>query len=60
MFVQTVWVIEKPAKSGSCRIPGMDFLTSLLEYFTEEQSFQADEKYENSHNFSSFIAIAKL
>lgn len=46
-MITEVFVQTKPAKSCSCRIPGMDFFTSLLEYFTEEQSYQADEKYEN-------------
>lgn len=56
VFVQTAWVMEKPVKYCSCRIPGMDFLTSLVEYFTEEQSSQAHEKYKHSHN-SSFSML---
>lgn len=61
MSGQTVWVIEKPAKFCSCRTPGMDFLISLLEYFTEQQqSFQADEKNESSPNFFIIYAITKL
>lgn len=43
MFVQAAQIIEKPFKSYSCRIPGTDFLTGLLMYFTDEQSLQVDE-----------------